>query len=166
MLLRIFHNYRTVVSTVMERPSQLRSLWITNSVLCRLITKDVFVVKVVCPWHPSRKHIVMFVHRLFINSLFSIVFECFSLKISPKKQRIWKKKGRKITIIVIKKPYDDAVLTPFSKSLSPQRKANILIDRCLRKRGDSDRRFATFYFSNFSFIYMISPYLSGRNNCW
>ena len=51
---------------------------------------------VVCPWHPSRKHIVMFVHRLFVNSLFSIVFECFSLKIVLKNSgnaRKWSEKS-------------------------------------------------------------------------
>ena len=89
------NSYGTVVSTVMERPSQLRSLWITCSVPCKLITKDLFVEKVVCLWHPSRKHIVMFVHRLFINSLFSIVFECFSLKIVPKNSGNAKKRAEK-----------------------------------------------------------------------
>ena len=38
----------------------------------------------------------------------------------------------------------------------------MLIDRRLGKCGDSDRRFATFYFSNSSLVCLISPYLSWR----
>ena len=71
------------------------------------------------------------------------------------------KKGRKDTTIFIKKPYGYAVLAPFSEPLSPRRKVNMLINRYLIKQGDSDRRFATFYFSNSSFVYLVAHYLSG-----
>ena len=55
-------------------------------------------------------------------------------------------KGQKITIIVTKKPYNDAVSAPFSTRLSPSREIKTLIIKTLKNRGDSDRRFATFYF--------------------
>ena len=71
-------------------------------------------------------------------------------------------KGQKNIIIVTKKPYNDAVLAPFSKRLSPQRKVSTLINKSLKNQGDSDRHFATFYFSNSSYVCLIAPYLSGR----
>ena len=58
-----------------------------------------------------------------------------------------KKKGGKKAIIIIRKTVKDAVPDPFLKYLSPLQRVNTLIIKGLKNRGDSDRCFATFYFS-------------------
>ena len=64
-----------------------------------------------------------------------------------KLQQKCKKKGGKKAIIIIIKAVKDAVSGPFSKHLSPSLRANTLIIKGLENRSDSDRCFATFYFT-------------------
>ena len=62
-------------------------------------------------------------------------------------QQKCKKMGEKKAIIIIRKAVKDAVQDPFSKHLSPLPRVNALIIKGLKNRSDSDRCFATFYFS-------------------
>ena len=139
---RLFHSHGTVVPIVMERSSQQSWNDSPNSFPCRLITKDVFVEKIVIVIAITSEHNGNAFLLLLRDELCAVNVSVVAAK--QQKQQKCKKKGRKITIIVTKKPYNDAVSAPFSKRLSPWCKVNTLINRYLTNQGDSDKRFAIF----------------------
>ena len=94
----------------------------------------------------------MFVPSFLINSLFTIDYRVFSCKYTTKTAEMQEKLQKNYNHRH-QKALSRCDLNPFSE-VSVTKTGSQHIDRqAFRKQGDSDRRFATFYFSDYWYVH-------------